>query len=64
MAAPSIAGRCLDAANGDGTKALLMAVRITRWRMIAHLQLLPEPDEPLPVEVRHERNRKLAQLAA
>jgi hypothetical protein len=47
-----LAERCLDAADGDPWRALALALKMTRYRMIIDGRIEPEPDEPLPVFVR------------
>lgn len=63
MGARGMVDRCLDAANGDSHRALILAVRMTRYRLIANHQLAPHPAEPLPLEVRHARDRALRAAA-
>lgn len=61
---PGMIDRCLEAAAGDPDLALVYAVRVTRWRMIARGELIPHPSEPLPVEVRHARQHWIQQHLA
>lgn len=64
MAVREFHHRCLTIAGGNPYQALAIAIRITRWQMIANLELWPEWDEPLPLEVRHARDEQLARYAA
>lgn len=54
----SLAQECVEI-RGPGYPALLLAIRITRWKRIANLEIWPDPDEVLPLEVRHARDREL-----
>lgn len=45
--------------TGDPIEALQLAIQITRWKMIANLEIWPDSDEPLPAGVRHARDRAL-----
>jgi hypothetical protein len=59
----SIATDCVEI-RGPGYPALQLAVQITRWKLIAKLEVWPEPGEDLPLEVRHARDRELLRAAA
>jgi hypothetical protein len=50
---------CLEACDGNPYRALHLAVRITRYRMIAALEIFPDWNEPLPLAVRETRDREL-----
>jgi hypothetical protein len=39
---------CLEAADGCGETALLLAIRAVRWQLLAAGELEPFEDEPLP----------------
>jgi hypothetical protein len=50
----------LAAADGDGARALLAAVRVLRWQLIAGGEIEPLEDEWLPEFVEAELARRAA----
>lgn len=64
MARLALVDDCFDAADGNPLRALAWAITATRWRMIAEGRIDPQPDEPVPVEVRVARREHDARLAA
>lgn len=57
MSRLGLVDHCFEVAAGDPLGALLVAVRATRWQLLAAGELHPDPDEVIPAEVWRAREQ-------